>query len=205
MGKAIFGSFMRAIKYVKDPNALQVIADPTRRRVIYLLRAKEMTVSQIAAELDMTPQAIYHHIKKLLETGLIEVAKEARVDHFIETYYMATAEVFEFHHGESTGEFYEGHLQEAVAALAKLDLDIEIDKDTMMKIVGFENKIHSIMAGPELDDKINQLEDVDFMTKEELYKFVQFLVISDKQFEEYLNVQRELREFLKSRLVDKKG
>ena len=80
------------------------MADDTRRRVIYLLRAKEMTVSQIASELQKTPQGIYHHIRKLLDAGMVEVAKEERVDHFIETYYRATAEVFEFIHGEGGSE-----------------------------------------------------------------------------------------------------
>src|SRR5438034_896562 len=80
--------------------------DDTRRRVVYLLRAKEMTVGQIHHELQLTPQAIYHHIRKLLDAGLVEVAKEERVGHFIETYYRATAEVFEFIHGEGGSEKY---------------------------------------------------------------------------------------------------
>ena len=42
----------------------------------------------------MTPQAIYHHIKKLLPAEMVEVTREERVDNFIETYYRATAEVF---------------------------------------------------------------------------------------------------------------
>ena len=66
---------MRAFKVIKDPKAFQLIGDETRRRVIYLLRAKDLTVSQIAADLDRTPQAIYHHIGKLKEAGMIEVAK----------------------------------------------------------------------------------------------------------------------------------
>ena len=45
------------------------MADDTRRRVVYLLRAKEMTVGQIHHELQLTPQAIYHHIRKLLDAG----------------------------------------------------------------------------------------------------------------------------------------
>ena len=91
---------MQAFKFVKDPEAWELMADDTRRRVVYLLRAKEMTVSQIAEQLQKTPQAIYHPIRKLLDKELVEVAKEERVDHFIETYYRAAAEVFEFVHGE---------------------------------------------------------------------------------------------------------
>jgi len=32
-------------------------------RYSILLRVKEMTVGQLAAELNLTPQALYHHIK----------------------------------------------------------------------------------------------------------------------------------------------
>src|SRR2546425_4507968 len=82
---------MKAFKVIRDPEAFQLLGDETRRRVVYLLRAKEMTVSQIAAELNLTPQAIYHHIRKLKEAGIVEIAREERVDHFIETYYRASA------------------------------------------------------------------------------------------------------------------
>src|SRR3972149_8598244 len=87
---------VRAFKGIKAPKAFQLIGDKPRRRIIYLLRAKDLTVSQIAGDLDKTPQAIYHHIAKLKEAGMVEVAKEERVDHFIETYYRATAEGVQF-------------------------------------------------------------------------------------------------------------
>jgi len=86
---------MKSVKVFKDPGAFKILADETRRKIIYLLRVKERTVSQIAEELEKTPQVIYHHIRKLLDADMVEVAKEVRIDHFIETYYQATAEVFE--------------------------------------------------------------------------------------------------------------
>src|SRR5260370_21767724 len=97
---------MRAFKFIRDPKAFEVVADDTRRRMIYLLRLRDLTVSQVAEELQRTPQAIYNHIRKLLKTGMIEVAREERVDHFIEKYYRSTAEVFEFSYGRETAELY---------------------------------------------------------------------------------------------------
>ncbi|MBN1682220.1 transcriptional regulator, partial [Candidatus Bathyarchaeota archaeon] len=58
---------MKDIKIFNDPKAFEVAADKTRRRIIHLLRARELSVAQIASELEMTPQAIYHHTKKMLE------------------------------------------------------------------------------------------------------------------------------------------
>ena len=57
------GGHMKNQKIIRSPHAFQLLADETRMRVVYMLRAKEMTVSQIASELGLTPQTIYHHIK----------------------------------------------------------------------------------------------------------------------------------------------
>src|SRR5215831_17187099 len=90
---------MKAFQIIKDPSAIELLGDDTRRRVIYLLRARGWTISQMAEELGLTPPAIYHHIKKLLGAGMVEVAREERVENFVEIYYRATAEVFEFSYG----------------------------------------------------------------------------------------------------------
>src|SRR6266567_3992666 len=69
---------MKPVKMITDPVAMELLGDDTRRRIIYLLRARELTISQIAEELRMTPQAIYHHIKKLLPVEMVEVTREER-------------------------------------------------------------------------------------------------------------------------------
>src|SRR5512139_527030 len=94
---------MKAVKHISDPEGFKILADETRRKIIFLLRAKELTVSQIADELNLTPQTVYHHIKRLVEAGMVEVTREVRVDHLIESYYMATAEVFHMTVGKTSG------------------------------------------------------------------------------------------------------
>jgi len=194
---------LRAFKFVKDPKAFELIADETRRRMIYLLRAKDLSVSQIAAELNKTPQAIYHQIRKLLDAGLVEVGKEERVDHFIETYYRATAEVFEFVHGEGGGEFHESKTREGLSALSKLGLDVQIDDETITRIVELTKRLESVgyKAKTELQEKIADLENVDFLTKQAIVKYVQLLTMSDKQFDDMLDLERELRTLLKSKIA----
>src|SRR5207253_1996382 len=86
----------KAFKLITDPDAFQLLGDETRRRIIYLLRAKEMTVSQIAGELNLTPQAIYHHIRKLRDAGMVEVAREQRVDHLAKLLMMSDKEFNEY-------------------------------------------------------------------------------------------------------------
>src|SRR5712691_10658007 len=127
---------MKAFNVIRDPEAFQLLGDETRRRVIYLLRAKEMTVSQIAAELNLTPQAIYHHIRKMRDAGLVEVAREERVDHFIETYYRATAEMFNLSHGEGMPQAYaEEKTKETLMALSKIGLRVRTDAEVVTRIV----------------------------------------------------------------------
>src|SRR5439155_27388943 len=47
---------LRTFKFIRDRNALELNADDTRRRVVYLLRSKEMNVEQIHDVLKLTPQ-----------------------------------------------------------------------------------------------------------------------------------------------------
>ena len=193
---------MKAFKFVRDPNAFELMADETRRRVIYLLRAKEMTVSQIAAELQKTPQAIYHHIRKFLEAGLVEVAKEERVDHFIETYYRASAEVFDFIHGEGGSEKYgEQRTRDALQALGQLGINLQVNEETISKMLRLMKVMNAIALKPDQEEKITALEGVDFIGKQEIAKIVNILTMSDKQFEVWLAHQREFRNLLKSALA----
>ncbi|MFO7618288.1 MAG: ArsR family transcriptional regulator [Thermoplasmata archaeon] len=45
---------MQTVKMITDPEAFQLLADETRRKMIYLLRVKDMTVSQIAEQMGLT-------------------------------------------------------------------------------------------------------------------------------------------------------
>jgi DNA-binding transcriptional ArsR family regulator len=194
-------SGLRSFKYISDPRAFEAVADETRRKIIYLLRAKEMTVSQIADTLGKTPQAIYYQIKKLLEVGLIEVAREERVDHFIETYYRATAEVFEFHHGEKDSRESEKELTEAFEALSKVGIVMKSDKDVIQKVLDVEAKTSTMGLSPELEKRISELSDVGFLTKGHVYKFAQMALMSDKEFEEMMAAQRALRKLMTSNVT----
>jgi DNA-binding transcriptional ArsR family regulator len=190
---------LRTFKFIRNANAFELMADDTRRRVIYLLRAKEMTVSQIASELQMTPQGIYHHIRKLTEAGLVEVAKEERVDHFIETYYRATAEVFEFIHGEGGSEKYgEQRTREALQALNQLGIGARADDEIVSRLIGITKHMNELALTPELEERIQNLEGLDFIGKKHLAEYVNLLTMSDKQFEEWLSYERSRRNLLKS-------
>ena len=59
-----------------DP--LSAAAEPTRRRILQLLAARPMTVTEIAAEFTVTRSAISQHLLVLAEAGLVEADKVGR-------------------------------------------------------------------------------------------------------------------------------
>lgn len=190
---------MKAFKLIKDPEAFQLLADETRRKVIYLLRAKEMTVSQIAAELNLTPQAIYHHIRRMRDAGLVEVGREERVDHFIETYYRATAEIFNLAWGEGTSQAYaEQKVSESLKALSKLGITARDDPAVVSRLVALEKRMEQLGEKQELADAIAGLEDVDFFVKQGISHLMKLVEMSNKEFDEYLSLVREHRELVRS-------
>src|SRR3990172_1211074 len=194
---------MKAFKVIKGPDTFQLLADETRRRIIYLLRARDYTVSQISKELDLTPQAIYHHIRKLKESDMIEVAKEERVGHFIETYYRATAEVFYLEHGESKDKAAEEkHVREALDSLKRLDLPVQADADLAAKVVALLQKMDRIGTKWEWTERIAALDDVDFVTRQTLVHLAKLLATTDAEFAEFQKADKELRKVRLSTRVE---
>lgn len=196
---------MRAFKVIRDPKGFDIIGDKTRRRIIYILRARDLSVSQIADELEVTPQAIYHHIKKLLETGMVEVAKEERIGHFIETYYRATAEVFEFQYGEAASQKPgEAQAKEAIRALERVGIVLKADDETVSKYVRLMMKIESAGSNAEIEEKIAEMSDIDLLCSQHARKLARSLSMTEKQFEEMQELEKKARALLKAKLVDPK-
>jgi DNA-binding transcriptional ArsR family regulator len=175
---------MKAIKAINDPEAFQLLADGTRRKIVFLLRAKEMTVSQIAAGLNITPQAVYHHIKRLKKGDLIEVSKEVRVDHLIESYYRATAETFICSVGNvpQNREYTKEQVTTVLHALKKLGFNLELDEGKISQLIDLQVKLEHDCCSSNFDDEISELEDVDFLTKQTVQKWAQTLSMSDEEF-----------------------
>lgn len=50
---------------------LKAIADPTRREILRLLRAEEMTAGDVADRFDMSKPSMSHHFAVLRDAGLV--------------------------------------------------------------------------------------------------------------------------------------
>jgi DNA-binding transcriptional ArsR family regulator len=52
--------------------ALKAIAEPSRRRILTLVRDDELSAGEIAARFDVTRQAVSQHLGVLKEAGLVD-------------------------------------------------------------------------------------------------------------------------------------
>jgi DNA-binding transcriptional ArsR family regulator len=191
---------MKAVKHISDPEAFKIFADETRRKIVFLLRAKEMTVSQIADELDLTPQTVYHHIKKLVEAGMVEVTREVRVDHLIESYYMATAEVFHLTVGKTSRgkETLTEMITDALEALKTLGFKITYDEKDVAKLAELTMERGECCSAKEYEEAVSKLEDLDLFTKEDVQEYAALLSMSDKQLEQQDEIDLKFRKLLRS-------
>ena len=58
--------------------ALRMLADPTRLRIVWLLRESELDVASIAAATGAARPAVSQHLAKLRLAGLVRVHREGR-------------------------------------------------------------------------------------------------------------------------------
>jgi len=195
---------MRDRKIIKDAGAFQLLADETRMKMIYMLRAKEMNVSQIAEALELTPQTIYHHIRKLRKAGMVEVSREERTEHIVESFYRATAGYFHFVNGSCASECGGMEwLQEILKGLRKLGREVDLsDKETCGILeLGEELKRHR--ENPDIVGKIYDMDDIDPSVTDDLGEFAMMMRMNSRQFAKYLETQRTLRERLLSAKAEK--
>jgi len=190
---------MKSLKVINDPEDFQLLGDDTRRRIVFLLRVKEMTVSQISAELNVTAQAIYHHIKKLQAAGMIEVTREERVGHLIESYYRTTAEAFicSVGNASSNPEFAREQIKNVLKALQRLGYNLEYDEEKVSQLVDLQKALQECFNAKKIDDALSEMNDVDFVTKQTVLEYAELLSCSNKEF----NKQQEIRKKFKDLLI----
>jgi DNA-binding transcriptional ArsR family regulator len=59
--------------------AVAAISDPIRRRVLELVRDRELPAGDLAAEFDVSRPAVSRHLRVLRETGLVQERREGRL------------------------------------------------------------------------------------------------------------------------------
>jgi len=58
--------------------ALEVLAEPTRRRIVELLAEREQTAGEIAAQFETSRPGVSRHLRVLRESGLVLAREEGQ-------------------------------------------------------------------------------------------------------------------------------
>ncbi len=150
---------------VREPRQLKAFADPLRLRALRLLKERAATNGQVAAALGEPPAKILHHIRFLLDVGLIRLVEQRITGGNVEKYYRATARLYGFRPGEDEsagviGPLLEATLQEVMASETTWpDQPREWEARRLRlppeRLAEFEQRLHELIGefwgGPDAD------------------------------------------------------
>ncbi|MEM2875596.1 MAG: winged helix-turn-helix domain-containing protein, partial [Candidatus Bathyarchaeia archaeon] len=85
----------KAVKIIRDPETIKVIADPVRREMLRLISVQPQTETQLAKKLGLSKPSTWYHLQTLLKVGLIRIADTKVGSHgILEKYYEPTSTLF---------------------------------------------------------------------------------------------------------------
>ncbi len=87
-------------------NVLEAISDPTRRRVLDLLKKKDMTAGELGAHFDISGPSMSHHLNKLKSADLVQTTRQGQT-----IVYAINTSVFE-DAAQFVLKFFQDHQQE---------------------------------------------------------------------------------------------
>jgi DNA-binding transcriptional ArsR family regulator len=76
------------------PSQVKAISHPLRTMILGLLHERAATVTELAAALERPKSTVAHHVKVLVEAGLLRVIRTRRVRAIEERFYGRTARLF---------------------------------------------------------------------------------------------------------------
>lgn len=195
---------------VVESKASTLLGGKIKRKIINLLRDDELTIGEIAKKLNMTPQAIYHHMKKLKKAGLVHITREERCcgGHLIESYYRATAENFICYNEEAEVKPSEKGLRDILNGLNKIGFKMEFDEEKLLKLAELQARRRTFTRlqspVPEICKKCGSGDfflksgPMDLLKLDHIYHYANLVMMTDEEYEEGVNTERELRQFLQS-------
>ncbi|MDQ4044407.1 MAG: winged helix-turn-helix domain-containing protein [Chloroflexota bacterium] len=106
---------------LSEPKQLKALSDPLRARLLRILADREATNQQLAQTIGEPQAKVLHHVRVLLDAGLIRLVDQRVRGGNVEKYYRATARLFGFRPApEDTaplvGGVFASITQEAVAS-----------------------------------------------------------------------------------------
>lgn len=194
----------RLLKVI-DGEAYRLLEDDTRRRIIFLLRDNELTVKEVASKLELTPQNIYHHVRKLQQAGLIRVLEERRAGHLIESYYTTTADTFMYVDDEIE-ELVAQSFIDVLHGLNDLGIQVEVNEENADRLSEMYLRRNKLLNMPPIASEVcASCSYSGFFMKfgplnprllNRIFQYSRLVKMTDEEFEESLEQTRELRRYL---------
>jgi DNA-binding transcriptional ArsR family regulator len=85
----------RPMRIISDPKIARVLVDPMRREIVRLLAEGEKTENDLAESMGLSDPSVGHHLKVLMDTGLIRVARREAEEHgILQKFYESNAVIY---------------------------------------------------------------------------------------------------------------
>ena len=119
------------VLHIRELEQARALLHPLRVAALQRLREPH-TVAELASALSVTPQAMNHHVKSLLEAGLVRVVREERVRNLVRAVYQAAGKVV--------------WLSPSVARDPRLDEATERDRLSLDQLLGMAETVQHEVA-----------------------------------------------------------
>ncbi|MEF8832638.1 MAG: winged helix-turn-helix domain-containing protein [Candidatus Thermoplasmatota archaeon] len=152
------------VKVVRDPDNVKIAIEDTRSDILSLLRVNDMTISQMAENLDKDHSTIYRHIKKLQEADYIEEISEMKDNHIPKKVYSRTADAFllsptSIDGGEPSDLMMDWERENARKILELLEImDYSVNKDEEKEMIDILSNLFAELK-EKVSDPIEESED----------------------------------------------
>ena len=80
-----------------DETQLRILSDPSRLMILSMLFEREMSITQLARALHLSPATVHHHITKLLQANLVRQTRIEVKRNLVEKYYEMHARGIDSH------------------------------------------------------------------------------------------------------------
>ncbi|MDP2900823.1 MAG: winged helix-turn-helix domain-containing protein [Candidatus Bathyarchaeota archaeon] len=194
-----------------DQEAFSLLEDRTRRRMLLLLRENELSAKDIALRLGMTPQNVYHHLKKMIEADLVAEVHERRSGHLIESFYTTTADTFVYHE-DDIPENDNHRFIEVLNGLNELGAGVQVSEENAVRLSELAKRKARLQRNPILTDDVcafcgssgyfTKFGPMDPTLLSKILQYSGIMNMSDDEFEDSLMIVRELRRQLLSMKAD---
>jgi len=187
--------------------AFKLLGDETRRKIIFLLRDNEVTVKEISSELNLTTQNIYHHIRKLQDAGLVQVIDEKRAGHLIESYYTVTADTFIYNKDRMEERGIQSSI-DILNGLNELGIQVEVGEENAERLSRLHERRTRMLDAPSVENDMctfcsfsgyfMKFGPMNPMLLSRILQYANLINMTDEEFEESLQLTKQLRTFLLS-------